>query len=1089
MDTTTAIFELTYGCPPEYPTHLFHIECDETTCYISHHFGDGKYYLSYDEGFKFTIYKNENSKFYYHLDGNVIRLFKKVNGDMHYVKCVRGSGHQYSLILDLRGDYNRDIDIYINNEEENIQYYIDSSWVRYDRSNFIDSIDGNLSNFTLDSQFLMHHEYFTESDVNFIPLKNNLTYKGTSTNGHNLYKSYDGTIITAPLIDYRNYNAIHSGINQEYGSENITLSFIFTDQVYHIDEGDELIFNIPPADKNNLMPLYPYSSLNINDTTFAKSGAFGSDNPKFADKFKKFNNENTKLKDKDGNQILNNYTYLCTWLYQPEEDATPVWMDRYYYPDAVSRKAALENPYFKLSFENIPDLYYTRELTDAEKTERNIDDILAKELTKFKLNLQNNTYVDKKSDLFIEPGTSYKYSRISNEMVEDIFAQLEENRIEYVKDRNSNDVSLQEVIPLNGEQYRKVPGELFNNSKSINFNTDLYINPAKKIGIQLFGSDYNYGFNIQNRKDLCPYLYYASKKSLYLLNNKFQVRQEFNCYEKYNLEILYFIADKPFDDIYVITKESIFIFEYDLRLKGEIKLDDNNIKNIGVGVLHDLTPYDITGYTMLEYNKNLYAGINYKNKDGEIIGVDVLKIVLNPDCAADINEAEKLFGTDYKNKKFARILTQDEEYFTNFKCNRNESLIQTTPEIKSLYIDENTNKIYAFNYDVVKMSDDGDTIYGIYNNLSRGNNWYYIFNHSLSKLSSAPSVSKYAEFSSDISIDNIAFGPDGSFGLIRGFNPGRDNIINDRNKCLEIYDRSKTKVYNYPLSGYSEIISMDYCRYINAAFEEVDAFIILGIVNDTLGAVEYEINNQRINIWNITAPLERLSSFKSMINGDRLLDFVAENKLYFNLLLPNKENAITYEWDLKTAQEGWYNINIELDLEKAIYKIKINDKLVFSANSLTHSTIFKEHGNVFNNMFENTYYIGVLGKQYGTTLHEIISDDVYDPYACQNSKMNNTTIYNRRLKYHEYQANRLKFNKINNLSITLPCGIRNGIEEIIRYFKYSKVPSISNKIKINISGLTELKKQTELESLKASILEALADNDCLTTIKEIEFIK
>ena len=111
-----------------------------------------------------------------------------------------------------------------------------------------------------------------------------------------------------------------------------------------------------------------------------------------------------------------------------------------------------------------------------------------------------------------------------------------------------------------------------------------------------------------------------------------------------------------------------------------------------------------------------------------------------------------------------------------------------------------------------------------------------------------------------------------------------------------------------------------------------------------------------------------------------------------------------------------------------------------------------------------------------------------EPYAITNIKCENTTLYKKTLNYHEYQANRLHFSKINDLALTIPCGIRNGIEEIIRYFKYNKPASISNSIKINISGVDGIKNESELNRLKSNIFMALSDNDCLTTINEIEFI-
>jgi hypothetical protein len=85
-------------------------------------------------------------------------------------------------------------------------------------------------------------------------------------------------------------------------------------------------------------------------------------------------------------------------------------------------------------------------------------------------------------------------------------------------------------------------------------------------------------------------------------------------------------------------------------------------------------------------------------------------------------------------------------------------------------------------------------------------------------------------------------------------------------------------------------------------------------------------------------------------------------------------------------------------------------------------------------------------------LNKILKNGQYDPYVCKDGKIDRVMIHNRRLEYWEYQAMRMSGKKINRLMLTLPCGNRNGIDEMIRYFKYNSSPAISNKVKINITG-------------------------------------
>jgi hypothetical protein len=96
--------------------------------------------------------------------------------------------------------------------------------------------------------------------------------------------------------------------------------------------------------------------------------------------------------------------------------------------------------------------------------------------------------------------------------------------------------------------------------------------------------------------------------------------------------------------------------------------------------------------------------------------------------------------------------------------------------------------------------------------------------------------------------------------------------------------------------------------------------------------------------------------------------------------------------------------------------------------------------------------LGILGKKYGTTLNNILKNSVYDPYVCKNLMINNLCIHKRVLEYYEYLAMRLRNQKVNRLILTLPCGTRNSMDEMVRFFKYNSSPAISNKVKINISG-------------------------------------
>lgn len=119
---------------------------------------------------------------------------------------------------------------------------------------------------------------------------------------------------------------------------------------------------------------------------------------------------------------------------------------------------------------------------------------------------------------------------------------------------------------------------------------------------------------------------------------------------------------------------------------------------------------------------------------------------------------------------------------------------------------------------------------------------------------------------------------------------------------------------------------------------------------------------------------------------------------------------------------------------------------------------------------------------------ELKNGDI-DPYICKNLKIRNLQIYTKKLSYYERQAIRMRGKRINKLILTLPCGNRNSIDEIVRYFKYSASTAISNKVKINLTG-TGIKTNAEMNEVRKEIISALENNkDCLIKIKDIEFIE
>lgn len=941
-------------------------------------------------------YNNEPIKiedkveFVYHVNDNIINLYSPVSNSDSIPRIltfdISTGTISFKDINSLSENHNFYQNIYIE-KGTLAEYTLDSSWVSYEQNDDINQINNNRSYFSLDNQFILHHEYSTSNSANIIPLKNNFTYKNEISNGETSIYNSNGIYLQNVPVDFKEYVSLSTGFNQEYGYDNIILNFTFNEQTYTINAGDDLIFTIPDNENDafETNSIYPFKQLNINDTPFIRNGAFGSDSPILADKIKYYS---SSTNPNDDNESVR---YLCSWLYYNEERNESVWLDRYYYP-VITRK-------------------------DAEGKLCNLIDLSLKNDTNFKNNIITHTVYDKKSDITIKGGGTYKYCRISDEDVNNIFKKLATSRIEN-KTSNKGEIStIYNEILLDGENWYKVQDDKLLDTNVIHINTDIYLNPEKKMGIQLFGCDMTHGFNIQNRRDLTPFYHYADENSVYLYNNSNKLCKSINLYKIYDSPIKKVVGDIAFKNLFVLLENAFVILHYDLSIKLYQKYEFNE--------------FEI-------YNQKYY-----------IVHESDLYILKNDNSILKIS-----YSID------------DNSLYKNIILNASNS------EYNSIYFDETSNNIYPFKENISKIASDKNTIFAITED-NKEKFKYILRAHDLSSGESA----NY--FKSTTSIDNIAIGPNDEILLIRGFKEYK----NTSKKWLEVYDKSRNKIYSYSLSMYDKVESVVFYRYIDLNGIEHNTFKLLCHRNDFVDIILYHIDEQRIS-YNITN-LKSGNICNFITNDNNVIKYTNENALYFNLYMYDIPIA-NLRWDISSIQSGWYNIDALIDFNKSEFKIKINDDII-SENLVTHFRNIKELDS--NSFFDNVYLIGSIAKSHGLTLSELLYNGKKDPYSFKNTKLRNLTIYNRKLNYHEQQASLLYFKKINPIILTLPCGIRNGIEEITRYFKFNSPGSVSNKIKINIAGLDDIDLKRDTNILKSQIVDIIQkEADCLIEVENIEFI-
>jgi hypothetical protein len=310
------------------------------------------------------------------------------------------------------------------------------------------------------------------------------------------------------------------------------------------------------------------------------------------------------------------------------------------------------------------------------------------------------------------------------------------------------------------------------------------------------------------------------------------------------------------------------------------------------------------------------------------------------------------------------------------------------------------------NYDCYGVAADGDTIYGLYasDKYVATGGWWWLFNQSISKMYADGGTSKYAEFASPNSIDKVKLNSKGEMCLIRNFSNLLENENEDNNKRMDIYDKSKGLIFTYDLSSYDKVISLDCYSYIDEAKEEHSCFTALCLSAGGVYQITYRSEKQDMIVKRTYLPTNVCENFVETVNSNANLRYQGTNCLYFNLHVPSHytyPHLATIKWDLSTIQDGWYNINVYINLDEAIFQVRVNDKIYETIDESTHfwfRPFVSSNGTTFN----STYYLGCLGKKYGTTLNKILKNSVYDPYVCKDSKIENLTIYTKKLDYHEY---------------------------------------------------------------------------------------
>lgn len=390
-----------------------------------------------------------------------------------------------------------------------------SSWISYDVRKQNDlTINTERSLFDRSDQYLLHaniNESYDALKLNYITLNNTRSEKNYIKRGTNMIDAAPGL----PDVEYREYMSLQTGNSQELGTDNISLTYVWYDKDIKVKNGFDTIFTAPSS-------IYPYTKLNINDTKFVENGSLAGLTPSLADNIYQLRKNTTNF---------NNGRYLVTWL-SGGTTGRGVWVDRYYYPDYVTKRVALSSskPVFSPSFQDPVD-----SLTVGSDS-----------------SVAAAAFFDKKSDLCIEPNCTYKYVRVgTNDINEFVTATspVASGFSNYYDTKNNIQTYNSNKIVYDGTKYNVFNvASSINDSNSFTVSFDLYVDPEGSYGYQLFGNLTNRGFGVISDTRITPFINSYNGKTLKVYNTDLVLLYT----TEFDTDILDIIKGGGLDDYYVV---------------------------------------------------------------------------------------------------------------------------------------------------------------------------------------------------------------------------------------------------------------------------------------------------------------------------------------------------------------------------------------------------------------------------------------------------------------------------------------------------------------------------------------------------------
>lgn len=997
---------------------------------IKHTAEDGVFILNWDSNTKKFIFLRDTGEtpslateapdtFRYNLDkkGRLF-LFKCLAGTTYIVTNVDGV---LTAVETEEIEANSDNTLYIDYNFETIDQVQNNDFIAY-RTGALNtlSINSDRSLFDQKGQYIFHTEYNdfdiaqNQMKLNFFTLDTNRSEYGFIKRGTNMIDA-DNTI---PTFNYRTYNSLDTGLDQEGGNDKLSLTYTFYDKDIAIKNGTTTVFSAPPS-------IYPFDRLNINDTTFVKNGALSGPSPVLSDR--------VYIKRSQTDQYENG-RFLCTWLSAGSFEEPGVWVDRYYYPDVISKRDALfGNDAFSPSFNDSVDT---------------IDRI--RNSSTGRANVRDRKFFDKVSDAAITPNITIKYDRLGNQDMEDIILTsspivsgfdscttskplriTQDDRFLGITE-NICKTNTTNKLSLDGTFYSRVSAyEQINNTKAFTISFDAYIDPEQQYGYELLGNNTDMGFGIFQDLTVTPFLHVAENANLHIYNT-----------DRILLNTVAF--DRPIRDVFKLSALQDFIvvcsdgYVYQVDAKGnkaELVVIPELVEDYVSAFMEENDIYFLFENNIVRKLK-IQNAINSNLAEQQIEVSNIFKMVTLPGDEVETFEA------------------YDDAYSSGNGVEYNEGILRYN-DITYLY--PGCGKIQAWETD--------DIVFYVVRSGSQSTPKYSIIKHDLKR---QPTLfSQLNEPIRDIAIQ---------------FNDKEENVLAVAmgNKIIKYtttggfietndYDTYSTEPADgeaegeFPLRG-GRVLALDFINeYVEGGVQSGEFVMVL---QDADGAVRLAPESDS-SPETLKDPILASTSgfaYTRITNYNRLNRIYDSKTLNFRLTLKNSFNhrdtttqIITY--DQSRVDTGNHTFTFSFDSIQGNITLYV-DGILYENRTIPPGK-FDLH-----DIFGGEIFVGSAGFTNDLDLSTYLKQPGY--YYINELNISNLYIYNRAASKTLITALALRDRKIDELVLSIPHGQRNNKATIERFYKFGYNTSSNNiDIVVNNFGIED---ESTLSQIKLNIL-------------------